>query len=418
VKKHILVIGIIFLFVGLGFQPAFANDMSIDIEKKHPLGGTFMRTFGGMTYDYGNCVQQTKDGGYIIVGETESFGADGRDVWLIKTNNNGNMVWSRRFGGSKGDAGYSVRQTTDGGYIIAGTKESDFYKYGNIWLIKTDSRGNKVWDKTFGGSDWDWSNCVQQTTDGGYIIIGETYSWGTGEIHGWLIKTNNDGNKEWDRFFNGKPGKFVQQTIDDGYIIIVGKRLVKFDNDGNKIWDKKFESSGNCVQQTTDEGYIITGVVELDFFDYDVWLVKTDKDGNKIWNKTFGGGFRDYGGCVQQTSDGGYIIVGTSNSFDFGSPDVWLIKVDSNGNMVWNRTFGAGRFFAFEVGRYVQQTTDGGYIIVGDKGITYTEICNIWLIKTDEYGKSKTKAVTDNILLQRLLERFPLLERLYYLFRM
>jgi hypothetical protein len=275
-----------------------------------------------------------------------------------------------------------------------------------------------VWDKTFGGSDWDWSNCVQQTTDGGYIIIGETYSWGTGEIHGWLIKTNNDGNKEWDRFFNGKPGKFVQQTIDDGYIIIVGKRLVKFDNDGNKIWDKKFESSGNCVQQTTDEGYIITGVVELDFFDYDVWLVKTDKDGNKIWNKTFGGGFRDYGGCVQQTSDGGYIIVGTSNSFDFGSPDVWLIKVDSNGNMVWNRTFGAGRFFAFEVGRYVQQTTDGGYIIVGDKGITYTEICNIWLIKTDEYGKSKTKAVTDNILLQRLLERFPLLERLYYLFRM
>jgi hypothetical protein len=340
----------------------------------HSYGYQWVETFGGRSVgEYGSSVQQTTDGGYIIAGWSL------RNVYLIKTDDSGTELWSKTFGGSGKDAGHSVQQTTDGGYIIAGWTLSFSTWQADVYLIKTDGSGNELWSRTFGGSRWDGGYSIQQTTDGGYIIAGTTRSFGAGMSDVYLIKTDGSGNELWSKTFGGSSNDYgvsVQQTTDGGYII-AGKTdsflaaedvyLIKTDGSGNELWSKTFGGNdtdvGYSVQQTTDGGYIIAGTTHsFGAGMSDVYLIKTDGSGNELWSKTFGGSSDEYGLSVQQTTDGGYIIAGKTDSF-LADDDVYLIKTDGSGNELWSKTFGGSDT---DVGRSVQQTTDGGYIIAGD----------------------------------------------------
>ena len=377
-----------------------AEPISLSLQN----GNTWMKTFGGDDCDWGNHVLQINDGGYIFVGTTFSYSYNGQsDVWLVRTDENGNEIWSKTLGGNRGEGGNSIQQTNDGGYIIGGYT----YSYGiggehktDVWLIKTDANGNELWNTTFGTEYSDEAHSVQQTTDGGYIILGDIADHsGMSDDYCilWLIKTDENGNKEWDKIFDtpDEDSDFadsVQQTTDGGYIIIgtfentMG--LIKTDANGNVMWEKYFDGfgGGDSVQQTTDGGYIVAGTIEIELsfnrYNMQAWLIKTDNNGNIEWDKKYGGRPPEIATFVQQTTDGGYIVTGRKHLSIFDSGDIWLFKTDADGNMQWDNTFGK-LLFDTDEGNCVQQTSDGGYILIGDN------FYETFLIKTDAEGKSK-----------------------------
>ena len=369
------------------------------------FGQGWEQTFGGIDNDFAKSVQETTDGGYIITGSTESFGNGNLSVYLIKTDDNGVDQWSQTFSGSDEQWGNTVQQTTGGGYVIIGGTESFGAGDRDVYLIKTDGNGIEQWSQTFGGAGSDEGKSVQQTTDGGYIISGDTQSSGNGDEDVYLIKTDGNGLEQWNKTFGGagNDGSFsVQQTTDGGYIITgytdsfgngnFDIYLIKTDGNGIEQWSQTFGGADEdwswSVQQTTDGGYIISG--ETQSFgngNFDIYLIKTDGNGIEQWNKTFGGTDND-GGCyeassAQQTADGGYIITGYTESFGAGERDGYLIKTDANGVDQWNKTFGGSDNDEISS---VQQTTDGGYVITGGTYSFGNGGSDIYLIKTDGNG--------------------------------
>ena len=383
------------LLVLLTIPLLFGSCNKDDDEVVPNSSNTWTKTFGGTSLNEGHSVKQTTDSGYIITGSTGNGIVS--DVYLIKTDENGDSLWTKKFGGTDIEQGSSVQQTTDGGYIITGSTSSFGNGSSDVYLIKTDGNGTEQWTKTFGGTNSDQGLSVQQTTDGGYIITGDTDSLGNGLKDVYLIKTDGNGTEQWSKTFGGtdfEQGSLVQQTTDGGYIIIGSTSnggngsdylyLIKTNENGDSLWTKTFGGTyfdmGHSVQQTTDGGYIITG--QKGYYgnngpSSDVYLIKTDVNGDSLWTRTFGGTNSDRGQSVQQTTDGGYIITGSTSSFGNGSSDVYLIKTDGNGTEQWTKTFGGTNS---DQGLSVQQTTDGGYIITGIK------YYDVYLIKTDENG--------------------------------
>lgn len=329
-------------FIIAGYTYSFgAGSSDVYLIKTDPKGNSlWQKTFGGSSGDYGCSVQLTSDGGFIIAGYTGSFGAGSSDVYLIKADPNGNLLWQKTFGGSNLDYGYSVQETNDGGFIITGQTNSSGDPNGNVYLIKTDPNGESQWQKTFGGSNYDAGFSIQQTSDGGFIIAGTTDSFGTGSSDLYLIKTEPNGNLLWQKSLGGDYGLSVQQTTDGGFIIAgstgtfgaegyADVHLVKTDPNGNLLWQKIFDrdywDEGRSVLQTPDGGFIIAGFSGPGITD--VYLIRTDSAGNLLWQETFGGISYDRGFSVQKTTDGGLIIAGSTDSFGAGHYDVYLIKL-------------------------------------------------------------------------------------------
>jgi dipeptidyl aminopeptidase/acylaminoacyl peptidase len=369
------------------------------------------QTFGGALLDYGEDVEQTSDGGYIVAGRTASFGHGSTDGWLIRTDSWGGEVWedTKVFGGPGADRFEAVEQTSDGGYIAAGTFSS-YSSHGNggfdAWLVKTDSDGNEMWQKYYGGSGHDGEIAdVQQTSDGGYVMVGETNSFGAGDFDIWVVRTEADGNVRWGKSFGGQymdVGYSVRQTSDGGYIVSGMKGynyyheqltkadlwLIKLDSEGNEEWNRAFGDSGasgysygSCVRQTADGGYIVAGGKGVNGTGVDqLWLIKTDNSGNKEWAQEYGGSNAEIGNWVQQTSDGGYIVSGSTRSYGAGDYDIWLIETDGCGYQVWDNplTFGGS---GSDIGQTVKQTTDGGYIVTGRTQSFGNGSDDVWLIK-------------------------------------
>jgi len=355
-------------------------------------------TFGGVNQDVARSVQQTSDGGYIAAGFTESSGVGFADFWLVKTDASGGMLWNRTYGGGGADEAYSVRQTSDGGYIVAGFTRSFGVDNADFWLVKTEVDGAVRWSKRYGGVYDDCAFCVQQTSDMGYILAGSTESFGAGPDF-WLVKTDSNGNMQWNKTYGGSGSDrafSVAETTDGGYIM-AGETdssgagsfdfcMVKTSSSGTLMWSKMFGGTGQdearSVQQTSDGGYIVAGsTLSSGAGGIDFWLVKTDASGNEQWSQPYGGTFDDEAYSVQQTGDGGYIVAGSTKSYGLytGVWNFWLVKTDAQGSMQWNQVNGGSND---DRAYSVQQTGDGGYIVAGSTESYGVGLADFWLTKT------------------------------------
>ena len=329
-------------------------------------------------------VQQTSDGGYIIEGTVVSANAWFKTC-LIKTDAKGNELWHREFGDSKYSLSSGLgQQTEDGGYIIVGIiSHAPRWFNSDIFLLKTDASGNLQWCKTFHITDDNWGDSVQQTTDGGYIIAGKVASETskTSFDNGILIKTDAKGNTIWESIVDAgyrTECTSVQQTADGGYIVTgLSTRsgepgsvlLYKTDANGYQQWemdygsDFKLPACGNTIKQTADGGYIVTGVSPTRGMG-DICLLKTNVYGVLQWEKHVGGcgtGAGEEGRSVQKTKDGGYLVVGCIQ-MPSNHTSMYIFKTDTDGNKIWDKTLSEGECYS------AQQTADGGYIVEGRVG--------------------------------------------------
>jgi hypothetical protein len=363
-------------------------------------GYSWEKTFGGFQTDSGRIAHQTVDGGYIIIGLSNEYSnylrGEVADLYFIKTDANGNMIWEKYLYIPPRVSGFDVQRTSDGGYIGVAKKSDN--EYFAVYIIKLDADLIKVWENYIVTSNLIEALSIQQTIDGGYIITGTEKKIneeedGVLDIYVYFLKTDSAGNKLWERSIKAIAGNITwersgsrfstQQTPDEGYAI-TGETtttesdkydevlLIKTDTNGNKLWEKTFgfigDEEGQSILNTSDGGFIIVGSTTAFGVELRMYLIKTDANGNKLWEKTYG---NDHiGRIIQKTKDGGYIIVGDKqNRFSddhrdrmLNIYDVYLLKIDANGNKLWEKTFGGEDLDqAFSV----QQTIRGGYILTG-----------------------------------------------------
>jgi len=337
-SKSLVLLFFLFSFIAGGASPALAGEVpQVEWEK----------TFGGDGSDHGYSVSQTSDGGYIITGFTFVKAGNG-DVYLLKVDAAGNRQWEKTFGGDKYDVGKSVQQTSDWGYVIAGNTASFSSKENEIFLIKTDPSGNTVWEKSISGDGDYYGESVRQTGDGGFMVAG----------------TVSSDHRDYDIY------------------------LMKTDASGKKIWEKRFggEEIDSChaMQLTSDGGCIIAGhTYSFGSAWNDVYLIKTDASGNMIWEKIVGGKGYDWGYSVLQTGDGGFIIAGRTSSFGKGDHAAYLIKTDASGNRIWEKNLGGD---GDDSGYSVALSGDGGYIVTGITSSFGNGRSAAYAVKTDASG--------------------------------
>jgi uncharacterized delta-60 repeat protein len=358
------------------------------------------RIYGGSDEDEAFSVQQTADGGYVVAGYTWSFGAGGPDCYLVKTDPLGDTLWTRTYGGQGEDIAWSVQQTTDGGYIVAGRTNSFGTGSSDFYFVRTNAQGDTLWTRTCGGNGDDVARSVHQTSDGGYVAAGYTSSFGMGDWDFYVVKTDSLGDTLWTRTYGGSGDDracSVQETADGGYVVggTTGSfgagdwdfYLVKMNSDGDTLWTRTYGRSGrewaNSTQQTTDAGYIMAGWTQSSGAGTeDLYLVKTNSQGDTLWTRIHGGSNSDWANSVQQTDEGGYIAAGVTYSFGVGTPtysNFWLVKTNPRGDTLWTRTYGGtGHDGAYSV----QQTTDGGYVVAGRTQSFGASRYNFYLVKT------------------------------------
>jgi hypothetical protein len=409
--------------------------LSLFLSISHPLLAqiTFERVYIDTSSSAGYSVQETRNGGYIVAGGIGSVTSNLFSFYLIRTDPYGDTLWKKIYGGLLDDESYSVQETSGGGFIIAGRTRSFGAGSNDIYLIKTDSLGDILWTRTYGGSEFDYGYSVQETNDRGYIITGGTWSFGSGNNDVYLIRSDSLGDTLWTRFYGGPSGDegfSVLETQDEGYIIagntlsygagLQDVYLIRTDENGDTLWTRTYGGAswdyGRSVRETQDGGYIIVGWTNsFGASLYDVYLIKTDSLGDTLWTTTLGGSDFDMGSDIQETWDGGYMIVGTSASYGMGARDLYLVKTDLSGNTLWKKTYGGT---SDDAGEAIQETQDGGYIITGNTASyklcsgTPCPLGDVYLIKTDGNGsvgveeESNIKYRTKNIEF-RLFENYP-----------
>ena len=431
----------------------------------------WQKCLGGSDWDRAYSIQQTSDCGFIVVGGTRSNDGDvcgnhgSEDFWVVRLNSSGNIVWQKCLGGSGWDVAHSVQQTLDGGFIVAGESWSNNgdvsgnHGGADFWVVRLNSSGDIVWQKCLGGSRDDQAYSIQQTSDGGFIVAGYTES-NDGDVEGihsardfWVVRLNSSGDIVWQKCLGGSSddiAQSIQQTSDGGFIVTGGTWsndgdvsgnhgwtdywVVKLDSSGDIVWHKCLGGSGwegtivfpadAFIQETSDGGFIMAGGTQSNDGDVsgnhgerDYWIVKLDSSGNIVWQKCLGGsgweGAHMVGEVlkrmvsIQETSDGGFIMAGGTWSNDgdvsgnHGLCDYWVVKLDSSGNIIWQKCLGGS---IGDAAFSIQQTSDGGFIVAGftesnDGDVSghhgLNEYPDCWVVKLSPVGVSENVIVPE-----------------------
>ena len=391
----------------------------------------FIQNYGGSGEDTPQAIIGTSDGGFAVLGFSNSIDGDleGKnlavnDYWLLKLDGDGALQWSKTYGGSKDDRGQSLVQTQDGGFALTGYAMSDDGDgsvnkgFHDNWILKLDAQGTIEWEKSYGFSGHDHSYDILDSGDGGFFFTGflditsaradgntekssSLTRHGVGEF--WGTKIDEKAKVEWRGYYGGTNNDRAHSVVrsDDGGYVMAGFTesddfdinnsrgsydfwAVKIDDDGDLVWQGSFGGTGieraQDIAKTNDGGYVITGSTFSNDVDVsqnhgasDIWLIKIDGNGNKIWDKSYGGSQFEDAQSVTLSKDGGFIIVGNSKSadmdsnFNAGENDIWVLKTDKEGNMIWQKSFGgSGLDYGFDA----LETSSGAIVLVGETAST------------------------------------------------
>lgn len=318
--------------------------------------------FGGPKPDNAYSVKQTQDGGYVIAGSTQSFGAGGMDIWVLKLDSANKLEWQKTYGGKKSDEAYAIQQTHDGGYVVAGVTQSFGVGHSDIWVLRLNSYGNMIWQNTYGTKNTEigeGDRSIHETDDGGFILAGTI-----------IYDASKDINK---------------LSHCDVWVL-------KLDASGTIIWQKDYNAStmnvARSIEPTLDKGYIIAGyTVSFSLFkggNHDFWILKLDSSGNIRWEKTYGGKEVDEAYSIRQTKDGYYIVAGSTKSFGTGNYDYWVLRLDPSGEVVWQKAYGGKEI---DIARNIILTHDEGYLVSGTTNSFGAGKEDFLLLKLDSSGK-------------------------------
>ncbi len=364
-------------FVLLGITSGFANRKKAYVVRLDSTSRLlWSKTYGSAGLDVGRSMAPTKDGGFVIVGTTTSIGAGKKDVWLLKIDHEGEVEWSHAYGGVENDYGFSVKQTLDGGYIIGGETNSFGTVGSDIYLLKTDEKGNLQWSKALGGKDAEYIYEVIETFDG-FVFASETNTYGSGEWDIMLTKVDKKGELQWSQVYGGNKVEF-------GYDLI----------------------------QTKDGGFVLVGsTYSFGVGGMDIYFLRTDKKGKLVVARTFGGGSNDQAHTVHQMPDEGFIIGGFSASYgnQLNAEDAYLIRLNKKNNLKWSKVFG-GTFGDYALD--MQTGLHGEILMVGEtKSFNGRDDSDAYLIRTEDDSKLKTcelsRVQTQTILKSEFVTKTP-----------
>jgi hypothetical protein len=358
------------------------------------------RTFGGSDSDIGYGIVEVSSGGFACVGETQSSGAGNNDVWLVRTTADGSPLWSQTFGGPFPESGQAVLEVSTGGFVIAGYTYTDITGL-DIWLLRIGASGNLIWNKTYGSILDDSCASVVEVSTGGFALGGTTEYLGSFSGDFWLLRTTGSGAHLWNQTYGGTERDVCEAVIevDSGGFLMAGWTtslgfgaadvwLVRTDANGNFLWSRNYgakldDKVYSMIEVSTGGFLLVGGTQSYGVGQTDVWLIRTDAFGNMVWNQTFGGPLFDEGKSVVELSTGEFALVAATTSYGAGVSDVWLLVTNSTGSMLWNQTYGGTNV---DLGFQLTTVSTGGFAIIGSTISYGAGNHDLWLLHVTTFG--------------------------------
>lgn len=365
------------------------------------------RSYGGSSNDWFQSVLATSDGGSVTAGVTESFGAGLADLGVAKLTRTGEVIWHKAYGGGVPDRGGSIQATADGGYVMAGHTRSFSSSY-DFWVLTLSAEGVPLLQKAFGGAGFEVAYSIRPTQDGGYWVGGWTNSFGAGGYDFWIVRLHSDGTLARQKTLGGAGQDLLysmETTSDDGCIVTGATRsfgagdydfwILKLRSDDSVEWQKTFGGSSEDIpaslRKTSNGGFVVAGsTLSFGAGSHDAWVMELNAAGEVVWQKTYGGTEEDRAEHIQPTRDGGYLVTGRTKSFRASGYDCWLMKLDATGQLLWQNRYGGA---ADEIAWSAREIPEEGFLLVGQTSTFGAGGMDGWVLKVDRDGSLPSWAI-------------------------